>query len=456
MDEAEEIENPGLLLMQRLSKKRRLESSFSIILSEPFPDTNTLHYLIQRDRNKLYVYDQQGHLPVHIAALSGNLRFILMIYEIDRDLLCKSTKDGRHSCLSLAVKSGRTEVARFLLQSFPHQATFEAEKGCPIHVAILEKRNEIIKDVLKYAPDTVNIAKGDGRYAIHLAATRTPAQVKLMLDFDRNQLDKQDSDGNYPQHFAAICGAVESLKEIFKYLPNGEAIDRCLLAVNQTRCTPLYMASSSGHVEMVRFLLDSCPDSAYVPAAKDTYPIHIACQQRHYAVVKLLLERSPDSAKFSRNDRLLPLNMTVRDLNTPPPLDLLKLLIRAYPEAIYNQNIDGLTVLQVLRRTKYTSNVNSNPRLSSILSGQNAITNGSEQKGSRILPTMQIRFIVNRFPHLDEKLYRELNWYMRKLAALLSYPELRSQFTGQQGELNIFARIKLANTDVWRHILTFI
>lgn len=464
-------------LSSKLSRKRKNMYTLPMVLSELQPDTNLVNYLIKKNTRSVQEYDSQGLTPIHIAVNNGNLRFVMMLYDACNDCLSQLTKDQKHSSLSLAVKMGRVEISRFILSKRPNLTFFESEKGYPIHVAVLDKRNEIIKDIIKYAPDSIRVPKADGRYAIHLAATRQPAQVKLLLDFDRTQLQIQDVDGNYAQHFAAICGAVDSLKEIFSYLEDTEAIRRCLLSINQTKCTPLYMASSSGHVDMVKFLLDTCPESALIAAAKDTYPIHIACQQRHYEVVKLLLERAPQSATFARSDKLLPLNMTVRDTSSPPSLELIQLLVKAFPTAIFNENIEKLNILQILRRSVYKINSNSTesdhskkPQIQvdhSLLHGNTIVPILSEPSATapsskvdesewRILPIAQIRFVINTYPQLDEKLYRELNWYLRKSCIMISYMNLCSQESATVRDLNILARIRCVNHDVWRHIILFL
>jgi ankyrin repeat protein len=57
-----------------------------------------------------------------------------------------------------------------------------------------------------------------------------------------------------------------------------------------TRNTPLHMASGSGHLEVVRYLVETCRAAVDIGNADGDTPLHLASQNCHTAVVRYLVE----------------------------------------------------------------------------------------------------------------------------------------------------------------------
>eukprot|EP01035_Chromulina_nebulosa_P022620 gene22620-29291_t len=244
-------------------------------------------------------------------------------------------EEGSVSSLQLAVSEGRVEAVRFILKITTELCTKPSEKGTVLHIAILDERKDIVRELLKYSPELIHVPNiSDGRYPIHLASTRDGTLVKMLLDIDKSQLDLMDLDGNLCQHFASICGSIDCLEAIFSYKFTPIDREKCFKAQNNTRCTMLYMASSSGKTEMVKYLIKHCPELVNSAAAKATLPVHIASQSRHYEVVKILLEADPSTATKLRTDNASPLNMAFKDIKNPPDIKLVRLLLSYNPSPI--------------------------------------------------------------------------------------------------------------------------
>ncbi|MGH9731644.1 MAG: ankyrin repeat domain-containing protein, partial [Candidatus Acidiferrales bacterium] len=114
------------------------------------------------------------------------------------------------------------------------------------------------------------------------------------------------ADPNHAIHAAALHGEIESVKALLRRgaridLPVAAALGRIedarrLLpsAGHEDRHLALTLASDSGHVEIVRLLLDAGEDpNRYNPVGghSHTTPLHQAAGAGHDAVVRLLVER---------------------------------------------------------------------------------------------------------------------------------------------------------------------
>lgn len=470
---------------------RSMHDKMLMFVEDGLGDINIIRNILGKiDKMLLRYFTKDGYLPIHKAIVTGNLRCVMELTKLDVDTIKFQTKDKKFTSAYLAVKVNRPEILRFVLEIDPIQASIQSEKGLPIHLAILDKRTEIVKDLIKLFPECLTTPKNDGRFAIHLAATRTAQQVVLVVDANRELLQQRDGDGNYPQHFAAIMGSIDALKAIFGYLENEEAMKNCLRATNHTRCTSLYMACSSGHVEMVRFILEVCRDCALIPAAKDTLPIHIACQQRHEGVVKVILQLVPECARGVRVDGMLPLNMAFRE-GQLPSIEMTKTLIKIHPLGAFNKDSTGKNPLEVILSTEYALTKMSQRLpdakkqtqtnlLKSVIVGDdnyNALTSKRTRKTEKqVLPVAHMRILLNamlpvmlRHPKdLDSfeeqvlnpyspkilaewiHLAKECNYRARRMVMLASYIKDRDG-------TNLFKKLRLqGGVDVWRYLISFV
>mmetsp|Transcript_22619 Transcript_22619/g.20542 ORF Transcript_22619/g.20542 Transcript_22619/m.20542 type:complete len:556 (-) Transcript_22619:78-1745(-) len=411
------------------NKKLYYTQSIECIINDPKGETEDLLYIIKHYPDVLTKYIQD-YLPIHLAIITGNLKFIRIIYNHNPNSLLTFTK-GNVTSLQLAVSKGRVEAVRFILKITTELCKKQSEKGTVLHLAILDKRRDIVFELLKYSPELIHIPKiSDGRYPIHLACTRDSTLVKMLLDIDNSQLDLTDYDGNLCQHFASICGSIDCLEAILSYKLTSRDREQCFKAQNNTRCTMLYMASSSGKVEMVKYLIKHCPESVNIAAAKETLPVHIASQTRHYEVVKILLEADPSTATKLRTDNVLPLNMAFKDIKNPPEIKLVRLLLSYNPSALkHRSNVDESPYQRAVQMAgpaiESTSTVNvksKQTKTKSIIVPSTAhvikydeLTNNYQKKG-----LLLVREFLSFDPTLNKQLYSSILWYFRRWPIILS------------------------------------
>lgn len=113
---------------------------------------------------------------------------------------------------------------------------------------------KMIDHYLKVNPDQVDWKDkayiGDGRTALHQAASNGNVPLVNLLLSHGAHTDSINSTGESPLHFAARFGQVSVLKILIK---QGARIDQ---RTKHTRATPLLIAAESGHESIIRELLD--------------------------------------------------------------------------------------------------------------------------------------------------------------------------------------------------------
>lgn len=101
--------------------------------------------------------------------------------------------------------------------------------------------------------------------------------------------DKNESDGPSALHVAARSGDVSKVLELLSGVGEEEPAD--VNSGDQHRRTPLHLAAFSGHVEVVRTLLEKSAN-ADREAMDNFLPLHFAAQQGHKEVVHLLVRHA--------------------------------------------------------------------------------------------------------------------------------------------------------------------
>ncbi|KAF1745236.1 hypothetical protein MXB_3730 [Myxobolus squamalis] len=214
---------------------------------------------------KLDVISDIGNTPLMEAIKSGSLEIVNIILNKSRlDFVTKMTQpdtDGTipfnemtslsDTPLSLACRTGSYEVAKLLLEQIASQGKInQLELFNALIDASIEGYIEIIKLLIQYGCD-INILSPNYTSPLHLAANRGNLDlVKLFLD--------QGADVNYlnEHHITPLLEAArENRPEVFKELANrGADINYIIEGSNETA---LSLATLSGSVEIIKFLLES-------------------------------------------------------------------------------------------------------------------------------------------------------------------------------------------------------
>ncbi|RSL41816.1 hypothetical protein CEP51_016541, partial [Fusarium floridanum] len=131
----------------------------------------------------------------------------------------------------------------------------------------------------------VNETSSLGRSALGMACTNGAAEVDVLLKKGAD-LAVKNSDGWTPLYAASTKGHVKVVKMLLK-------VGADIMVGDSNRRTPLYAASNNGHVEVVKLLLEKGAD--ITAANKDGWtPLITASGNGHVEVARLLLEKGAD------------------------------------------------------------------------------------------------------------------------------------------------------------------
>ncbi len=143
-----------------------------------------------------------------------------------------------------------------------------------------------------------NVADNRGNSALALAITEKSTDVaKLLINSPSIDLERPNLAGETPLMMAAYNGSYD----LVTYLITQRSVE-----VNHPGWSALHYASTNGHLEIVRFLLDK---GAYVDpeSPNGTTALMMAARGGHIQIVKLLIDRG---ANISNSNQL---NLTAID-----------------------------------------------------------------------------------------------------------------------------------------------
>ncbi|KAI3900021.1 hypothetical protein MKW98_000921 [Papaver atlanticum] len=193
--------------------------------------------------------------PLHIAVMSGDIKFATQILSQRPDLALKEDAQG-YTPLHYASDRTNLQMVRLLLEAKPSACIVQDQNGrTPLHLAAMKNRVEIIKVLMeKGLPEAIHLNQ-NGETILHfcvkgntnlktlklLARYLVPAQPPYP-----NYIDYKDNDGNTILHLAAEMGNMK----ITNYLlfNNNARID--INVVNNKGLRALNMLSQAERIDV--------------------------------------------------------------------------------------------------------------------------------------------------------------------------------------------------------------
>jgi ankyrin repeat protein len=287
-----------------------------------------LHFYAKRDNieamravlRKGVEVDPSGDMfspsPLHHAAIDA----VKLLLECGADV--KKKGHSGETSLHSAVRAGKTDVVRLLLERWP-EATREKDHGqnTPLHLAAVAGNTDMVRLLLKIWPDGMR---------------------------------EKELWGNTPLHLAALYGRTEVMGLLVESWPEG------MREKNKWGYTPLHSAAERGKTDAARLLVESWPEGMREKTENGEFthgetPLHTAAEQGHTEVVRLLVKDWPEGMREKNERGNTPLHLAARgwrsDVSTRSErTDVVRLLVEGWPEGKAALNKDGQTPLSMFEK----------------------------------------------------------------------------------------------------------
>ncbi|GAB2221731.1 hypothetical protein Drorol1_Dr00012917 [Drosera rotundifolia] len=236
--------------------------------------TEVVKKLLDRMREKsittmLTETDKRGNTAAHEAVLNGHHVTLQALMEYDpgvpsyskNEVLTILNLEGE-SPLYIVVKQGKNvELVESMLDrldSADKDKLMEAGKPL-LYPAIMAKNEEMLDAILNKASQLIYMRDGQGRMAIHYAASSGyDYGVDSLIKKDKSCVMQSDDKGVFPVHIATRSGQIKVLKKLLEELK--KLLDNCLcmeeLVTNEGR-NILHEAADYGKHDVVKHILNS-------------------------------------------------------------------------------------------------------------------------------------------------------------------------------------------------------
>ena len=249
---------------------------------------NMVEEMVQQCGNEiLSCKNDQGQTPLHSSSsLMGGKQLISFL--LSKGSLLDAQDVNGHTPLQVAVRFGNITSMEQLLASGSSPLIKDA-RGCNcLHIAIMFKRIEVFKCLLKHPKITEmsNAINNDGNLPIHLALREGLSNfVAPLLTSTRYQTTDKD-DNNY-FHLAALAGDEKTIENLLTC----SFAESMINATNSSGKTPLHCSAISGNLACIYLLLDH---GAMVNKCHcGRTPFMYACFEGRLQSAKVLYEAHP-------------------------------------------------------------------------------------------------------------------------------------------------------------------
>eukprot|EP00934_Nitzschia_sp_Nitz4_P002527 Nitzschia sp. Nitz4//scaffold77_size91520//988//3402//NITZ4_004875-RA/size91520-processed-gene-0.19-mRNA-1//1//CDS//3329557946//2517//frame0 len=216
----------------------------------------------------------------YVACATGDVDWLRHFVRFNKDSLDEPDDEGLLP-LGIAARCGHVECVQILLENGA-QVNLQDHIGCsPLHHAA-EKGHVGCGELLLERGAQINAVDGEGFTSLHLAVERNNVEVVALLLRYKAEMDKSNSEYWRPIHVAASNGSTGSLKLL---LENGASVSK----LKNEKWTALHLAAANGHESCVKTLLEFGAEVEETDRSGST-PLQKATEKSHLDCMRLLME----------------------------------------------------------------------------------------------------------------------------------------------------------------------
>ena len=238
------------------------------------------------ERMRAWAFSVDGGAAISVAVSFGLTDLLrLLISQHQAPNLSARNMYGS-TALHEAAILGYTDVAEILIAHGADMMDKNKGKATPFFLAVSYGRLAMVKTLLKYGRDQLDVACKGGFTALHRAADLgIPPLVEYLLQ-EGALIAAHDDRGSTPLHHAALRGHLEVEKML---VLGGSLVD--IEADNMF--TALDEATTAGQTKVAEFLIKNGANVMH-KAGDSWTPLHRAARGAHVDLVVLLLENGAD------------------------------------------------------------------------------------------------------------------------------------------------------------------
>jgi ankyrin repeat protein/L-ascorbate metabolism protein UlaG (beta-lactamase superfamily) len=194
--------------------------------------------------------DQFQSLPLHLAAISGNVELARLLLDAGADL--ESGDSDESTALDNAALNRHGDMVAFLLSKGADVNRRDKNGACALSFATAAGDTAIVDQLMRAGAD-LNFRDANGYTLAHFAVGRNLRGLLDILIARGSDLEAATSEGITPLHSAAGRGRVEMVKSLLDRGVKHSPLD----GHGQT---PMFGAAMNNHAEVVRLLLAAGAD----------------------------------------------------------------------------------------------------------------------------------------------------------------------------------------------------
>lgn len=292
-----------------LAAEKRMKGVAEILLSRKTTNVNAkdedqytpLHFAAQNgdealtrlllDRSaSINEVDAQGRSPTHIACHHGQENVVRVLLSRGADVHLKGKDDW--TALHLAAWKGHLGIVKLLVKQAGADVDGQTSDGrTPLHLASQRGQYRVARILVELGAD-VQLTSDGLHGPLHIAAETGHTSTSRLLVKHGAGIESQTATGCTALHLAAQNGHLATIKMLLAEGADPHSQNRAL----RTAC---HLAAESGHSEVLKELLRSCPEVTNAQDEKGFTPLHLAVSGRHKDIICVLLDSGADAVPLS-------------------------------------------------------------------------------------------------------------------------------------------------------------